>query len=592
MSSIICRLFARTICCLLLLISQQPILTRSAMRILNLFKVILENLPVDFRAEMMYTRFARSAFAHAHAVIKETRGMDKMRTDNVKMNRQTTDDARGQRFSLLFLLCFCMMLLLSGCGSEPSYELNETALAVELLENGSFDCELYQVKAERISDFISIDAPEKEILCMGNGTYADSFGIFTLADADAAKSALETVQTYLTDLQDSYQDYLPAEADKIANAVVLQKGRYVVFCVSPDAETMRETIEGAFVETEEAPNTDDADKPKNEEEQSETNGAAAVGQAGGNADGVYPVINSKAKINQLGNIAVIGDKAYELYTYLDKPAETYAKAVNKAAKALEGKTAVYDLLIPLSSGITLPDADYGKITSSDQKKAMDAIEAKLREDVKVIDPYEKLMQHRDEYIYFGTDHHWTADGAYYAYEAYCESKNLLPISRGRHEKREFDGFLGSFYNDTKSKKLQKHPDTVTAYEPISKNISMECEEANGSKPSYPVIYDVAKHPASLKYNAFLAGDHAYAKITNEDLTDGSSCVVVKESFGNAFVPFLVDHYQTVHVIDYRYWNQDLISFVEKKQADDLIFVNNLSMIRSGYLTGRLAQIVG
>lgn len=123
---------------------------------------------------------------------------------------------------------------------------------------------------------------------------------------------------------------------------------------------------------------------------------------------------------------------------------------------------------------------YGKITSSDQKKAMDAIEAKLREDVKVIDPYEKLMQHRDEYIYFGTDHHWTADGAYYAYEAYCESKNLLPISRGRHEKREFDGFLGSFYNDTKSKKLQKHPDTVTAYEPISKNISMECEEANGA----------------------------------------------------------------------------------------------------------------
>ena len=61
-------------------------LTRPAARILNLFKVILENLPVDFRAEMMYTRFARSAFAHAHAVIKETRGMDKMRTDNVKMS--------------------------------------------------------------------------------------------------------------------------------------------------------------------------------------------------------------------------------------------------------------------------------------------------------------------------------------------------------------------------------------------------------------------------------------------------------------------------------------------------------------------------
>mgnify|MGYP004633409953 CR=1 FL=1 len=64
------------ICCLLLLISQQPMLTRPAMHILNLFKVILENLPVDFHAKMMYTRFAGSAFARAHAVIKETRGTD------------------------------------------------------------------------------------------------------------------------------------------------------------------------------------------------------------------------------------------------------------------------------------------------------------------------------------------------------------------------------------------------------------------------------------------------------------------------------------------------------------------------------------
>ncbi len=53
---------------------------------------------------------------------------------------------------------------------------------------------------------------------------------------------------------------------------------------------------------------------------------------------------------------------------------------------------------------------------------MDAIEAKLRETSRSSIAYEKLMQDRDEYVYFGTDHHWTADGAYYAYEAYCESK--------------------------------------------------------------------------------------------------------------------------------------------------------------------------
>ncbi len=54
-----------------------------------------------------------------------------MRTDNVKMNRQTTDDARGQRFSVASC-CACMILLLSGRGQRALYELDETALAVEL----------------------------------------------------------------------------------------------------------------------------------------------------------------------------------------------------------------------------------------------------------------------------------------------------------------------------------------------------------------------------------------------------------------------------------------------------------------------------
>ena len=131
---------------------------------------------------------------------------------------------------------------------------------------------------------------------------------------------------------------------------------------------------------------------------------------------------------------------------------------------------------------------------------------------------------------------------------------------------------------------------MTAYEPISKNISMECEEANGSKPSYPVIYDVAKHPASLKYNAFLAGDHAYAKITNEDLTDGSSCLVIKESFGNAFIPFLAANYQTVHVIDYRYWNGSIQDFVKTNGVQDVLFLNNVSATRNSSLVGKMATL--
>ena len=92
-------------------------------------------------------------------------------------------------------------------------------------------------------------------------------------------------------------------------------------------------------------------------------------------------------MKKFGNVVLIGDTAYELYSYTDKTAEKYASYVNKAAKELAGKADVYDVIIPLSSGITLPDNYYDKITSSNQKKAIDNIIDKLSDDVKAVNMY-------------------------------------------------------------------------------------------------------------------------------------------------------------------------------------------------------------
>ena len=78
---------------------------------------------------------------------------------------------------------------------------------------------------------------------------------------------------------------------------------------------------------------------------------------------------------------------------------------------------------------------------------------------------------------------------------------------------------------------------------------------------------------------------------NKTVTDGSACVVVKESFGNAFVPFLVDHYQYIYVIDYRYWEGSISDLVKEKGATDVILLNNLSMIRNKYLVGQFQGVV-
>ena len=305
----------------------------------------------------------------------------------------------------------------------------------------------------------------------------------------------------------------------------------------------------------------------------------------------YPEIVSDEKIEDFGSVVIVGDAAYELYTYSDATADNYALAVNKVAASLDQKADVYDILIPLGSGITFPDNLRDQIKSSDQREAMSSIQAKMDETVKTVDIYDSLMTNRNEYIYFRTDHHWTALGAYYAYEDFCEVKGITPEALDSYETSEFDGFLGSFYNDTNANAtLKANADVVTAYHPNMDAI-MHVTDSRGVEYDSKVIFDESKAAAGLKYSCFIAGDNPITEIENKELTDGSSCIVVKESFGNAFVPFLVDHYQTIYVVDYRYWKGSISELAQEKNVDDVIFVNNLSMIRNKSLVGKLFSVI-
>ena len=54
----------------------------------------------------------------------------------------------------------------------------------------------------------------------------------------------------------------------------------------------------------------------------------------------YPSIISDGKIKDYKSVVTVDDTAYELYTYLDKTADNYAKSVNKVADTLAGKSDV------------------------------------------------------------------------------------------------------------------------------------------------------------------------------------------------------------------------------------------------------------
>ncbi len=296
-------------------------------------------------------------------------------------------------------------------------------------------------------------------------------------------------------------------------------------------------------------------------------------------------------VQKLSSVIIVDNAAYEYYSFIRSTADSYASAVSATADVLKGKSRVFCMIIPTSTDITLDDNIRKNVNSSKQSEAINYMYSVMSPNVAKIKLYEPLRARRDEYIYFRTDHHWTALGAYYAYLEYAAAADITAAQLTDFEEKQFDNFVGAFYNDSgKDPALEKEPDTVYAYKPKG-NVKLEFTDKGGKKYNWPVVSDVSGWSRGTKYNTFIGGDQPYAYIRNSDITDGSSCLVIKESFGNAMVPFLTANYGEVHVIDYRYWDGSIAEFAEKNGIDDVIFLNNISATRNKSLVNSLNSII-
>lgn len=280
----------------------------------------------------------------------------------------------------------------------------------------------------------------------------------------------------------------------------------------------------------------------------------------------------------IGSLYIADGKGFELFYFNQKGSDAYASAINDAAQKLQGTAQVYTMLVPTAVGVCLDEKIQESLKCSPQNEVLDYVYGQLGENVKKVPVFDTLKKHNAEYIYFNTDHHWTALGAYYAYREFAGIKGIEPKELEDYEKMEFDGFLGSFYSfSNQAEVLKNNADTITAYVPASTN-TMEFVQTDGVQLKWNIINDVSNYNHGAKYSCFIGGDNPFSRIDNPQITDGSSCVVIKESYGNAFVPFLVDHYQTVYVIDYRYYRKNLIDFVKENQVQDVIFLNNADVL--------------
>lgn len=276
-------------------------------------------------------------------------------------------------------------------------------------------------------------------------------------------------------------------------------------------------------------------------------------------------------------ICIYDGRAMSLYGGSHESARRYASVLNSYQEELKD-VQVYNLIVPTSAEFYMPQ-EYASMTRS-QKEVIDYIYGLLGDGIKKVDAYSAIKAHTDEYLYFRTDHHWTGRAAYYAYTAFCEKAGIIPLSMDDFETRTLKDFIGTMYAQNQDSTLLKNPDYVDYY---LFNREYTASRYDKNAPYTPIDHklwgEYAKSPNS--YSVFLQGDFPLISVKT-DVHNGRKIMVVKESFGNAFAPFLINHYEEVYIADLRYFQLPMIDFIQENGIQELLFINNSFAVCTPY----------
>ncbi len=232
---------------------------------------------------------------------------------------------------------------------------------------------------------------------------------------------------------------------------------------------------------------------------------------------------------------------------------------------LLGKGKVDVMLVPTAADI-LADKLPAFTSEYDQAALLERMEAALGADA-WIDVRENLQEHADEYLYYRTDHHWTALGAYYAYQAWAEHEGLPVRDLADYtESVASDEFYGTLYSKVN---LPMDADTVMIYEDGMKYRV----EYDSNRKYMSSLFSMDRLKDKDKYMVYLDGNHAQVDIVTEN-KNGKTLLVVKDSYAHTFLPFLAQDYERIVMIDFRYLKMPVSALVQTYGVTDMLVMYN------------------
>ena len=246
-------------------------------------------------------------------------------------------------------------------------------------------------------------------------------------------------------------------------------------------------------------------------------------------------------------------RAVERITEEDFDWNQYVRNLNQLAQVRDDTGIPMDVLIVPSAASIYEDTLPEHALRFDEEKAFEKAGAILGDSL--IDLRQTLKEGTlEDGVFFKSDHHWTNYGAFLGYKAWMSHLGVdaSPLTYDMTEPELLsDDFHGTLYSKVLLNTLGTDTILVPAY-----SRRAECTvEIEGER--YDSIYFDQKLDEKDKYAVYFGGNYDRVDIT---CMEGDGAVlIIKDSFANSFVPYLMGDYEHITMVDPRYFREDVTS---------------------------------
>ncbi len=222
------------------------------------------------------------------------------------------------------------------------------------------------------------------------------------------------------------------------------------------------------------------------------------------------------------------------------------------------------ILVP-SANLIYAEQVPGEAPQVNEAEILDWAFGELSGSCDVIDLREAFYESQEN-LFYRTDHHWTTDGAGLAYRVFCEEQGTEAIMPDEELRREVTDFYGTHYQSARW--IGSSADTLVYYD-LPNELTVYQIEGElqftpvGAKP----LVNKEKLTHVDKYGAFLDGNDGYVEISG---SGSGKILVIKDSYANCFVPFLVENYEMIGVMDLRNYPYSPDSIISEKNYNEIL----------------------